>query len=183
MTSKKVGGRHLSKLSEFNLLKSFKFLKDGLDYIIRLIVIIIMMITVPLVFIQVLLRFTIGKPFTWAEELTRYLFILLTMITLGPASEAGKLIGIEFVLALLPEQTQKIIKITVKTISIILCILISYYGIQLVILNLKRGQLSPALQLPIWIPYSIIPIGLIILAIYNFFQVCKIIRKESGVEE
>lgn len=149
-----------------------------LQNIIRLIVVTLIGISTFSVIVQVVLRFVFRHPLFWAEEMVRYMIIASTMLMLGPASKEGNLMGVEFVLDLFPGQIQKVIRILVKAVSVFFYLFISYYGVKLVLKIMEKRQLSPALQIPMWIPYTLIPIGLCILAVYECFAIKALISKK-----
>lgn len=150
-----------------------------LEKIIRFFSIILIGSTAVLVILQVILRFIFNSPFSWAEEFIRYMIVASVMITLGPSSDLGNLMGIDFIVNKLPLKLRKIETIAVKAICIIFYLIISYYGVHLSLTIMGKGQLSPAMRLPMWIPYMTVPIGLIILAVYEVYGIYKIARGEG----
>lgn len=149
-----------------------------LQNIIRFIVVGLLGISTLTVIVQIILRFVFRHPLFWAEEMVRYMVIASTMLMLGPASKEGNLMGVEFVLDLFPGQIQKGIRIAVKAVSVFFYFFISYYGVKLVFKIMEKRQLSPALQIPMWVPYTLIPIGLCILAVYECFAIKAFISKK-----
>lgn len=150
-----------------------------LEKIIRFFSIILIGSIAALVILQVILRFVFNSPFSWAEELIRYMIVASVMITLGPASDLGNLMGVDFVVNKLPLKIRKIEIAIVKAICVVFYLIISYYGVQLALNIMRRGQLSPAIQLPMWIPYITVPIGLAILAVYEIYGIYKLVRGEG----
>ncbi len=158
-----------------NLKKEKEF---WLQNIIKVIVVFLIGLSTTTVIVQVVLRFVFRHPLFWAEEMVRYMVIASTMLMLGPASKEGNLMGVEFVLDLFPGQIQRIIRIAVKAVSVFFYIFISYHGVKLVSKIMEKNQLSPALQIPMWIPYALIPLGLCILAVYECFAIKALISKK-----
>ena len=130
--------------------------------------------TVVIVAVQVFCRYVLNHSLFWAEELSRYLLVWLTFLGASVAYRRNVHPGIDVVYNRLPDIIQKIFSNTVHFISIALFAVMIFYGIKFS--YFVRLQISPALYIPKWIIFSIIPFrGLIFMVhglsfLVNAFQ-------------
>ena len=57
-----------------------------------------------------------------------------------------------------------------------MALFLAVFGTELVLSSINHGQLAPAMQIPIWIPYLAIPLGGIGMAIRLVIQVKEVIQ-------
>lgn len=113
-----------------------------------------------IVFIQVICRYVIKSSLPWSEEASRYLLVWTTFLGGAYGIRQGAHLGIEAFTLLLPKTVRKILSILVMLASIVLCAVIFKYGVDLVISQLAKGQLSPAMRIPMGYMYAAIPVGM-----------------------
>ena len=58
-------------------------------------------------------------------------------------------------------------------VIIAFCAIISYFVLSLIHKQAGIGQTSPALEIPIWVPYAAVPLGMILLAIRTCQVLCE----------
>lgn len=117
-----------------------------------------------LIFMNVVLRF-IGHGTTWSEELIRYLIIWLTFIGSSICVRKNEHVSVDLLPEFLPEFWKKILFIVVNVIAIIFLLFITKYSIDLIAFSVQTGQISPALGIPMFTVYLILPIGFILMAL------------------
>ncbi len=52
--------------------------------------------------VQVFWRYVLNSSTIWAEEMCRYLLILMTFLLIGPAFERGEMVSVQFFMQRLP---------------------------------------------------------------------------------
>ncbi|MEA5085430.1 MAG: TRAP transporter small permease [Lachnospiraceae bacterium] len=117
------------------------------------------------VFIQVVFRFVVKASLPWSEELSRYLLVWTAFLGGAYGVRQGAHIGVEAFALLLPKKVQKVLAIFIMIASIALCAVIAKYGFAIVQTQLSKGQLSPAMRIPMGYMYAAIPIGMIFFII------------------
>jgi TRAP-type C4-dicarboxylate transport system permease small subunit len=121
-----------------------------------------------LVFLTIIYRYFLMTPISWGEELARFLFISLSMLG---AAIAVKDRG-HFMITILTERFPAAVRawleigIALATTGL-LCIVINK-GWSLTLLN--RNQESPALGIPMSIPYAAIPVGATLMLIFLWLE-------------
>lgn len=150
-------------------------LKNKIDHILGQVLVLIMGLMVVNVLWQVFTRFIIGDPSSFTDELARFLMIWLGI--LGAAYVSGK--NLHVAIDILPSRSssarRRRMNIAVDVL-IILFALAAFVigGTRLVYISYVLGQQSPALQFPMALIYSVIPLsGLLIV----FFKTHKLISE------
>lgn len=121
-----------------------------------------------LLFVNVLLRYfsplahRYGFPlptFSWAEEAIRYCLIWVTFIAAANAFRRESHFGVDLIFRVKSVKLVKFIRLLNDIGCFIFCGFILYYGVKMVVFNMGGGQISPALKVPLWIVYMVIPIS------------------------
>ncbi len=120
-----------------------------------------------LVVLEVLLRSTIGFSFGFVDELVSYLVVLVTFFGVCVTFRNNALFKVEMFYAKLSEASRRILDIFHALLSLGLCGILIYYAFFLISSSFRRGTISQSkLETPLYIPQLIIPVGLIILAVF-----------------
>jgi C4-dicarboxylate transporter DctQ subunit len=101
----------------------------------------------------------------WGEELARYLMVYLGYMGISLAMKRRVHIGVTFLTDMVQGRLGKRILLLFQTMVLLLfCGVISKFLFSIIQRQYSIGQVSPALEIPIWIPYAAVPIGMILLA-------------------
>ena len=145
---------------------------DKLYKIEEIIVSILFSVMIIATFSQVINRNIIQTSIGWLEELARYSMIY--MVFLG--TEIGFRKNAQMSLDILTKRVRKpydmILYITSKTITIIFLGVIAFFSIEILLLQVKSGQLSPGMRVPMYIPYF----SLTILGISSLIQFLSLVQ-------
>lgn len=112
-----------------------------------------------IVFLAVVLRFA-GIPFSVSDELSRYLMIWCIYIGIIVATRERAHVGVEVLVAMLPEAAQKILKIIASVITLLtLCWM--FYLTAMWVSSTMQGniQLTPLMKIPYYTVYMSLPLG------------------------
>lgn len=118
-----------------------------------------------LVAVQVFFRYVLNHSLFWSEELARYFLVWLTFLGASVAYYRKVHPGIDIFYLIMPPSLQKITAIFVHLISIVLFWIMVFYGCQFSFF--VKSQISPALHLPKWIMFSIIPLSGLIFMVHS----------------
>ena len=116
-------------------------------------------------FANVVARYVFNWGFPWAEELVRYEIIWMVFLGGSVAARQGLHIGVDILVRFAPVPLRKPINILINAISLAFCALIVYYGSSLISQTRMFGQVSPALQVPMWMVQTAIPLGAGLMAL------------------
>ncbi len=121
---------------------------------------------VGVVLLATIARYTQLFSMFWGEELARYTMVYLGYIGIALAMKRRAHIGVTALVDMARSQSAKKIVLVVQTAIILaFCATISIFLFILISRQLNMGQTSPALELPIWLPYGGVPLGMALLAL------------------
>jgi C4-dicarboxylate transporter DctQ subunit len=115
------------------------------------------------ILIQVFFRYVVYLPVPWTEELARYLMVWMGMLGAVAALRQGRHIGVRVLVERLPKGTYDYVVPLVQAAEIGFLLLLGWQGWEFMSFNL--GQNSPAMEVPMLIPYAAIPIGCLMMAL------------------
>jgi TRAP-type C4-dicarboxylate transport system permease small subunit len=130
-----------------------------------------------IVAVQVFCRYVLNHSLFWSEELARYLLVWLTFLGASVAYYRNVHPGIDVIYARMPNSVQKITAITVHLVSMTLFGIMIVFGTKFS--YFVRLQISPALNLPKWLIFIIIPISGLILTVHGLTFVLNELKGKS----
>lgn len=132
-------------------------------------------------FAQVFFRFVLNSPLAWSEELARYLFVWITFLGASIALYRWGHFQVDIVINLFPEKIKRIIDSAIYVLIMLFASIMVYYGFILV--QYASGQLSPALQLNMAVPYLALPVSGMLIFFHALERlVFKDIRRKGDEE-
>ena len=133
--------------------------------------VILMALAVIIVSAQIVTRFILKTPLPWSEEVARYIFIWLVWVRAAFATKERKHIRIDVVVSRLPQIGQKACTIISTIIWIGFTIFMVYISAVLTSSVMTGGQTGTGSGMPMWIPYSAIPVGMALM-LFRILQNC-----------
>ena len=115
--------------------------------------------------VQVFFRYVLNQSLFWSEELARFLLVWLSFLGASVAYRRKAHPGIDVLYAKMPPALQKGAAVTVHLASLALFAVMVFFGYRFA--YFVRLQISPALYLPKWVVFSIIPISGCILVVHG----------------
>lgn len=152
------------------------FLKRLDQYLGRLEKFIISVSMMVLTFILVggvISRFFFKYSWAFTEEMGQFLVIAITFIGLSYAARQQRHISMSAVYDLVPTALKKIFFVIVTLGTALTLFYLAYLGIEYTLNMKKFGRVSPALNIPVYLIFILIPIGFILGGIQYlklFFQ-------------
>jgi C4-dicarboxylate transporter, DctQ subunit len=121
-----------------------------------------------LTFVETALRYTVSYTFAWFGEVANYTMIFATYLGAAIGVKYGTHFSMEALTEYSPDRISHLLKTVAYFISGVMAALFVYYGFKHV-LNLRDfGVKSPAMQMPMFIPYIPIPLFSITMG-FRFF--------------
>lgn len=156
----RIGG--LRRVAE-GFLRAVRVLEKvaGVFLIVDLSLIIFLMI------MQVVNRYVLKNPFSWTEELARYLYVWGTIIGAGMALRRFEMVGVTFVVDLFKPRLRKLFRVVAVLVVTVLFYYFARYGYALLYTALIGRTLSPALQMPMAVIYSVFPVGGALIVVFS----------------
>lgn len=124
---------------------------------------------VAVVFTATLARYLNLFPMFWGEEVARYIMVFMAYIGAGLGMKKGAHVGVSFF-------TDRFRNVKIRIflegfrlgIIVFFCGMIMYYYRSIIVHQISMGQTTPALYIPMWVPYSAVPLGMFLVALRAF---------------
>lgn len=135
-----------------------------------------------LAFANVVARYVFSASFSFSEEITTYLFVLLSLLGTAIAARRRAHLGLTIFTDLVSPKVRRILHIIGYLFAVAFTGAIFYYGILMVISQRQLGQVTANMQWPEWIFGSFVPIGALFATI-RFAQALVEEIRENGEKE
>ena len=157
-----------------------KIVSNGLAVIEKYVAIVLMFSMTTVMALAVLFRYFLNSPLSWAGEAAVFLLVWISFIggSLGLKYKAQA--SVTILLDAIPSVWRKALLITGNTLIILFLVIVLYYSYQWVLSSSVLAQKSNNLQLPMWIPFSAVPIGLSCAFIHILANVEELFRREES---
>ena len=140
-------------------MEMIRWLNDNIE---ESILIILSIITVIIVFLQVVMRTVFNSSLVWSEELARYLFIWLIYIGVAYGVKKNRHISVEVVTYILGRKGNWILSIIANILFLIFAILICYLSFNV---TMSVNRMSPAMGIPMSLVYAAPFVGMLLTSI------------------
>jgi C4-dicarboxylate transporter, DctQ subunit len=154
-----------------------KTISNGISTIEKILSMILMFSMAVIVTLAVGFRYILNSPLSWAGEVSIFLLIWISFIggSLGLKykSQASVTILLEYV----SSKVKRIILILGHMIMLVFLVLLIYYSISWILSPSVAYQKSTAMLIPMWIPYSAVPLGLSFAGIHVFSNLFDLVKE------
>ncbi len=111
-------------------------------------------------FINVVARYVFDASFTWATELTIYLFLWSVFFAAAYCFKKDAHIAVTIVLDLMPDRIAKVMLIISHLVTFIFLCAVAYYGYEYILETMEFDERSIDLwDIPMWTIYLVIPVS------------------------
>ncbi|MCM3397759.1 TRAP transporter small permease [Oceanobacillus profundus] len=132
---------------------------------------------------QVLSRGLLNNSIFWAEEFSRYCFIWATFIGASVAYKSGEMVALDLIVNKISIKFKWLYFTMIELFVLLFSLVVLNYGIQQTFSPSIMNQVSPAIQLPMYIVYLSIPLGFGLICIYAINSIIHLIRfREKGLK-
>ena len=135
-----------------------------------------------LVFVQVVLRYMFNISLVWSEEVARYVIIWFILVGSSIAVREKAHATVDAVVILLPPVGKRIFSILANLTGIIFCVILIWSGSITVSTVIEYGNVTPAVGIPMAIPYLAIPVGGALM-LFRFIQLLVKDFKNFNVDD
>ena len=105
-------------------------------------------------------RYAFGKSLFFSEELNQFLIVAVTFVGFAYAVRKGRNIRMTALYDTFPLRLRKAVMILITLSTSLLLLFLAYQAVLYVAEIKAVNRLSPALQMPVYIVYAVIPVGL-----------------------
>lgn len=116
-------------------------------------------------FLQVVNRNIIKQSVSWFEELSRYCMMYMVFLATEAGLRDGTQISVTTVTDKLPLKVRNVVLLVSRTLVVVFALVIFVTSFDLLKIQIRSGQLSPALKIPMIVPYFALTLsfGIIVL--------------------
>ena len=136
-----------------------------LDYIEESLVCVCLVVMTALTFVNVVARYVFSASLSFSEEITTYLFVLLSLLGSTIAAKRGAHLGLTIISDRVGPKAGRVLGVISMAFATAFSALICYFGFFMALNQFNKGQLTAGTQLPEWIFGSFVPIGALFVTI------------------
>ena len=158
-------------------------IRSFLDSLEENVLLLILFVAVVLIFMQVVMRYVFQNSLSWSEELGRYLFIWLTWLSTGYAVRKKRHLRIEVITDFFNERGKLILDIVTMIVWSGFTVFLINKSWHITTMIWRRGQLTPALEIPTAFAYAAVPVGALIMLLRLIDEIIRSARKLSQLQK
>ena len=164
-----------------NIIRITDKILDGINTLMEFIMGLLMTALVGVTVVEVIRRYVFNDPTHWASELCRFLLIWMTFTGAGIVTRLVTHLTMGFTIhRFVSRKVGKYIKIFVAGLTAAVMIILTYYSAKVVLLAGYR--VAPMTGMPMYYPWSSLPINAAIMSLYMIAETVKhIMEKTEGV--
>jgi TRAP-type transport system small permease protein len=158
--------------------KTLDILTTILEYMMGIMMIALVCITS----IEVVLRYVFNNPTSWSSELARFLLMWVTFT--GSSIVTRRCTHLTMGLNIhrfVGGKVSRRIKVLVTIVIAVIMFVIAWYGAKITIISGHR--IAPMTKLPMYIPWSAMPVNAIIMTLFLITEAIKQFFTKEGEEE
>ena len=130
---------------------------------------------------QVIWRYVLESSLSWSEECARYIFVWMVWVAAAYATKRMRHLRITALQEMMPKEKQWIFDLFSLIMMTIFAVVFSYNATQVVLKVYQTGQLSPAMRLPMWIPYLSVPVGITLLGFRSIQNIYYLLKEHLNI--
>ena len=153
---------------------------DGLSKVVEVLLVIMMVAMMAVVFLATVGRYSQLYTIAWSEEFARYCMVGIVYLGLMLASRTDSHFVVE-IIPLIFAKKPKIVGLINAIIVDAFAIFLGSQGWKVCTKMLAQGKQSPMMRIPLGAVYMIIPVGIILMAV--FYTISAVSKFRDNTEE
>jgi len=141
------------------MIKFFNLLGGTIGFINRSIAMFGITAGVALAFANVVARYLFDYSLTWASELTVYLFLWGMFFGAAYCFKIDGHISIGLLVENISKRSAKALMLITRTVTFSYLAVVAFYGYKYLLFVIELEEMSIDLEIPMWIPYLVIPVS------------------------
>lgn len=118
-------------------------------------------------------RYVFSQSIYFTEELNEFLIIIITFMGLGYVTRKGRHIRMSAFYDLLPVRAKKLMMIMIASLTAVAMFILAWYAFEYVAKIARRGRVTPALQVPLYMTYIWVVVGFALTGIQYVLTMVK----------
>ena len=121
-------------------------------------------------------RYLLDKPIYWAEEGMVYLQIALVIIGAALVTRDNAHLRMDAVEHLMPARLKRKIDLVTALLTVVVTLVLTWYSVGIVAGMLENDQRSMVSQIPLAIPFGVLPLGFALIALFALLRLIALVR-------
>ncbi len=161
-------------------MESIRGLFTKVQSVARTIIALCMIAMMTVIFVQTATRYVVFYSIPWSEEVSRYLYVTLTLLGLNLAMTSKSLVRIDIIDHKISKGALKYLNLFREALTVVITVLFFYSSFGMI--DVSQFQSSPALGMSMQIMYSILGLGFLLSAIAAMFNFCDALKALNDQE-
>ncbi len=161
-------------------MESIRGLFTKVQSVARTIIALCMIAMMTVIFVQTATRYVVFYSIPWSEEVSRYLYVTLTLLGLNLAMTSKSLVRIDIIDHKISKGALKYLDLFREALTVVITVLFFYSSFGMI--DVSQFQSSPALGMSMQIMYSILGLGFLLSAIAAMFNFCDALKALNDQE-
>lgn len=161
-------------------MKKLDFILDKIEQILCTVLATVMAVSI---LIQVINRNTVQLPLVWCEELARYCMVWLIFVGISAGVKKGSHIGVDALVNILPAGVKRVVNIFTNVLVTGLYGYLTFLSVEITLGIRETGQVSPAMQIPMYLIYAGLIVGLAMSTLRSLQITLDVIRQTEKTVE
>ncbi len=145
-----------------------------IEKMLKVLVVLCIGIMLAIVFLQVISRYAFNYTPSFAEELSRYLFVWTVFLSLPLVAKSGGHMAIETITSRISGMKLKVCRVLADLFTFSFLFIMTWYGYKMV--EIAQYQTSPAMVIPMSYVYIVIPVGCAIMCLFLIGDFIKLLK-------
>lgn len=131
-------------------MKVIRWLNEHFEGTILLVMLLLLTIVMSA---QIVARYFFHSPMSWPEEFCRYCYVWTVFLSLGFTLKKGNMLRVNVVVDLFPTFIRNLIRLCGDALLLVVFAVFFYNAVLRTDFIRGTGQVSPAMQIPMWLMY------------------------------
>ncbi|WP_026690938.1 TRAP transporter small permease [Alteribacter aurantiacus] len=128
---------------------------------------------------SVLFRYFLNAPLSWVGEISIFLLIWITFIGGSLGLKYKSQASVTILLDNVPFFVRKILQVVGHVIMIVFLLVMLYYSLKWITSSGVSYQRANSINIPMWIPYTVVPLGFACAFVHITANLTTIIKEEE----
>ncbi len=134
-----------------------------------------------LVAFNVAMRYIVGRPLVWGEDVAAFLLVAIIFGSLGYTALHGGHIRVDVLIVKLSPRKQKVVRLVVDVLSLGVLVVFTWQAYSYVLGSFLNDRVIRALyEYPAYLPQAMIPLGLTLFCLVVAYQVYELAKELLG---
>lgn len=118
-------------------------------------------------------RYFFNQSIYFTEELNQFLIVIITFMGLGYVTRKGRHIRMSAFYDMIGDRHKKILMILIAALTAVVMFVLAWYAFEYVAKIARRGRVTPALQVPLYLTYIWVVVGFVTTGIQYLLCMVK----------